>query len=99
LDNADKYSTATPEITITTSDEEKGVRVAIADKGIGINEDVQRFIFDRFYRVATDNINTVRGFGLGLTYVREIVAAHRGRVSVSSHPGQGSCFELFFQNR
>jgi two-component system phosphate regulon sensor histidine kinase PhoR len=99
LDNADKYSTATPEITITTSDDEKGVRVAIADKGIGINEDVQRFIFDRFYRVATDNINTVRGFGLGLTYVREIVAAHRGRVSVSSHPGQGSCFELFFQNR
>lgn len=98
LDNADKYSPDCPDITITTSNTSNGVLVAIADRGIGIKKEVQQFIFDKFYRVSGGNVHDVKGFGLGLTYVREIVKAHDGRVSVSSELDKGCLFELYFQN-
>ena len=75
-----------------------GVLIAIADKGIGINKEVQQFIFDKFYRASHGDVHDVKGFGLGLTYVREIVMAHRGNVTVSSEVNNGSRFELYFQN-
>ena len=77
---------------------DKGIRISIAVKGIGIDKDVQRFIFDKFYRAAGGNLHDVKGFGLGLTCVKEIVDAHRGMVSVSSSAGEGSQFDLYFKN-
>jgi len=98
LDNADKYSLAAPEITVSTRNTDKGILVAVADKGIGISKEVQQFIFDKFYRAASGDVHDVKGFGLGLTYVREVVKAHQGKVSVSSEKNNGSVFELYFQN-
>jgi two-component system, OmpR family, phosphate regulon sensor histidine kinase PhoR len=98
LDNADKYSPSTPQITVSTRNAGNGILVAIADNGIGINKDIQQFIFDKFYRGTSGNIHDVKGFGLGLTYVREVMNAHQGKVSVSSEENQGSVFELYFQN-
>lgn len=98
LDNADKYSPECPHITITTFNTNNGILVAIADQGIGIKKDVQRFIFDKFYRAPAGNVHDVKGFGLGLTYVNEIVKAHEGTVNVSSEWDKGSQFELYFQN-
>jgi len=98
LDNADKYSPLPPDITITTNNLDDGVVVTIADKGVGMSRDVQRYIFDKFYRASGGDVHDVKGFGLGLTYVREIVKAHQGKVSVSSEVNRGSRFELHFQN-
>jgi two-component system phosphate regulon sensor histidine kinase PhoR len=98
LDNADKYSPTSPLITISTRNADNGILVAVADNGIGIKKDVQQFIFDKFYRATSGNVHDVKGFGLGLTYVREVVKAHQGKVSVSSEENQGSVFELYFQN-
>ena len=98
LDNADKYSLTAPEITVSTRNADNGILVAVADKGIGISKEVQQFVFDKFYRATTGDVHDVKGFGLGLTYVQEVVKAHQGRVSVSSEENNGSVFELYFQN-
>jgi len=98
LDNADKYSLTAPEITVSTRNTDNGILVAVADKGIGISKEVQQYIFDKFYRATSGNVHDVKGFGLGLTYVREVVKAHQGKVSVSSDVNHGSVFELYFQN-
>lgn len=96
LDNANKYSPEKPEITVLTRDVPLGVEVTIQDKGIGINKEVRKYIFDKFYRVHTGNIHDVKGFGLGLSYVKAIMTAHKGLVDVRSEPGKGSSFILTF---
>jgi two-component system, OmpR family, phosphate regulon sensor histidine kinase PhoR len=95
LDNANKYSLCTPEIRITTRNTGKGVIVAVFDKGIGMNRVVQSRIFERFYRQTSGNIQNVKGFGLGLSYVKAVLEANRGTIVVHSEPGKGSCFEVF----
>ena len=97
LDNADKYSHRPPEITISTCDHERGVLVSIADCGVGIRQEEQKFIFDQFYRAPTGDRHDVKGFGLGLAYVRHIMMAHAGTVHVTSAENAGSRFDLFFQ--
>lgn len=97
LDNADKYSPANPEITITTSSTAAGILISIADKGIGMKRSVQQYIFDKFYRVTSGNQHDVKGFGLGLTYVQQIVKAHNGTVTVNSEENQGSRFDVFLK--
>jgi len=97
LDNADKYSPAEPEITITTHDQESGILISVADKGAGMKHDVQRYIFDKFYRAATGNLHDVKGFGLGLTYVLQIAKAHNGSVTVDSTENRGSRFDVFLK--
>jgi two-component system, OmpR family, phosphate regulon sensor histidine kinase PhoR len=99
LDNADKYSPESPDITITTQNKDHGILITIADKGMGIKREAQKFIFDKFYRASSGNQHDVKGFGLGLTYVQEIVKAHGGEVTVSSEENCGSQFDLFFQTR
>jgi two-component system phosphate regulon sensor histidine kinase PhoR len=95
LDNALKYSPESPEITVETGNNEKGLILSVKDNGIGMTKNVQSKIFERFYRQASGNIHDVKGFGLGLNYVRAIIEAHRGTVSVTSEPGKGSRFDIF----
>jgi two-component system, OmpR family, phosphate regulon sensor histidine kinase PhoR len=95
LDNAIKYSLEAPEIVIITSNTDNGIILAVEDKGIGMTKSVQSKIFERFYRQSSGNIHDVKGFGLGLNYVRAIVDAHKGEISVISEPGKGSRFEIF----
>jgi len=95
LDNANKYSMNAPEIKITTRNTSKGVLITVEDKGIGMTKMVQSRIFERFYRQTSGNIHNVKGFGLGLSYVKAVLEANRGNISVHSEPGKGSSFEVF----
>ncbi|MBX2927467.1 MAG: sensor histidine kinase [Saprospiraceae bacterium] len=95
LDNADKYSPDSPEITVWTRDANGGVEITVQDKGMGMSKEARKHIFDKFYRVHTGNVHDVKGFGLGLSYVKAIVTAHKGAVDVKSEPGKGSSFTVF----
>jgi two-component system phosphate regulon sensor histidine kinase PhoR len=95
LDNAIKYSPEAPEIYVQTSNSENGIILSVEDKGIGMSKSVQSKIFERFYRQSSGNVHDVKGFGLGLNYVRAIVDAHKGEIKVISEPGKGSRFEIF----
>jgi two-component system phosphate regulon sensor histidine kinase PhoR len=95
LDNALKYSPDNPDITVETKDSERGITMAVSDRGIGMSKSVQARIFERFYRQTTGNVHDVKGFGLGLNYARAIIDAHKGSVTVTSEPGKGSRFEVF----
>ncbi len=99
LDNANKYSIKPPQINITTSDEPgKGILIRIIDNGIGMTKEVVNRIFDKFYRKPTGNLHDVKGFGLGLSYVKTLVEAHGGNIDVKSALGKGSVFEIFLPN-
>ena len=95
LDNANKYSPENPNITITTQDRINGLLIAVEDKGIGMSKDKQKFVFQKFYRVPTGNLHDVKGYGLGLAYVKMMVDAHKGQVVLHSELGKGSKFEIF----
>lgn len=94
LDNAVKYSEDSPIVVIQTSNEPGHIVFSVSDSGIGISEQHIKPIFDRFYRVPTGDVHTVRGFGLGLFYVKTIVKAHKGTISVKSEKGKGSIFTI-----
>jgi len=95
LDNANKYSPEAPDISVETRSVDGGVQVLISDKGIGMSKEDMRRIFEKFYRVSTGNLHDVKGFGLGLSYVKAIVDAHRGNVKVTSEINKGSTFTVF----
>ena len=92
LDNAVKYNQRIPDITITTQDFNNDLRISIADNGIGIRPEEQGKVFHKFYRIPTGNLHDVKGFGLGLSYVKLIVETHGGKISVESEVGKGSTF-------
>jgi two-component system phosphate regulon sensor histidine kinase PhoR len=95
IDNAIKYSKSKPEITITTKNTDDGIEVDIADNGIGMTREAQKKVFDKFFRVSTGNVHNVKGFGLGLYYVKTIIEAHNGTVNVQSSLNNGSTFSVF----
>ena len=95
LENAVKYTTKTPNIEIRTSNEKNYFILSIKDNGIGISKENQKRIFDKFYRVPTGNIHTVKGFGLGLNYVKKIVDEHHGEISLNSTYNKGTTFKIF----
>ena len=95
LDNAIKYCEKQPEILITTKDINNGIEIIIADNGIGIDKKDQSSIFEKFYRVSTGNIHKIKGFGIGLSYVKMIVEKHKGKIQVQSKLGEGTEFIIF----
>ena len=99
LDNANKYTPEKPEITVTTRNVSGGVEIVVADNGIGMSKDAKKRIFEKFYRVSTGNRHDVKGFGLGLTYVKAMLTAHKGSIDVRSELGKGSQFILFLPHK
>jgi len=96
LENANKYSPEKPEISVLTRNVPNGVEVIVKDKGIGMSKEARKHIFDKFYRVHTGNLHDVKGFGLGLSYVKAMMTAHKGQIDVKSELGKGSSFILVF---
>ena len=97
IDNAMKYSTDNKKIVVRTGKYDNYVYIEVEDKGIGISEKNQKYIFDNFYRVTEMNLaNRVKGSGLGLAIVKHITDAHKGKIYVKSSLGTGSLFRLSF---
>jgi two-component system phosphate regulon sensor histidine kinase PhoR len=95
LDNASKYSHDKPWIRIGTQSTANGLTISVEDSGIGISLENQRQIFKNFYRVSTGNIYSVKGFGIGLFYVKTVVEAHGGHINLKSELGKGSRFDVY----
>ena len=94
IDNATKYCKEKPVIKIGTKDIGDKIKIAFQDNGIGIKPENQKQVFEKYYRVPTGNIHDVKGFGLGLSYVKLIVEAHQGEIVLASELGKGSTFVI-----
>jgi two-component system, OmpR family, phosphate regulon sensor histidine kinase PhoR len=94
LDNAVKYSDKSPVITVTTINEGNKLLLSVSDEGIGIKKEYIKKIFDKFFRVPSGNIHNVKGFGLGLSYVKSIAKLHHWKIKVKSELRKGSTFTL-----
>lgn len=100
IENAIKYADKEPvEITLRGILKENETILSVTDNGLGISEENQKRIFDKFFRVPHGNIHTVKGYGLGLFYIKDMMNRHGGRVSVTSQPGKGFTFNLHFRNQ
>jgi two-component system phosphate regulon sensor histidine kinase PhoR len=96
FDNAIKYSSEKVKVTIETYIEKNNFVIRVKDNGIGLSRDEQKMIFEKFYRVPTGNVHNVKGFGLGLSYVKTIIQSHNGEIFVESKKGVGTEFILLF---
>ena len=99
LDNAVKYCEVTPEIKITTKTDKKGISIEFIDNGIGMKREELNMIFDKFYRIPTGNLHNVKGFGLGLYYVKLIIQEHGGTIDVKSQIGKGTTFTIWLPKK
>jgi two-component system phosphate regulon sensor histidine kinase PhoR len=95
LDNALKYSPENPQVTVSTANPSPDVLIiSIRDNGIGIAKNFQKKVFNKFFRVPTGNIHNVKGFGLGLYYVRNICQQHGWKIQLDSEPGKGTTVQI-----
>ena len=94
LDNALKYCKDVPRLTLRARARDGEIRITIADEGIGIPKDHLNKVFNKFYRIPTGNVHKVKGFGLGLYYVKSICDAHGWRIRLESQEGKGTCIYL-----
>jgi two-component system, OmpR family, phosphate regulon sensor histidine kinase PhoR len=94
LTNALKYSSGPPLIRIRTFIQQDHIVLEISDNGIGIPQKYQKYIFDKYFRVPTGDMHNIKGFGIGLSYVKSVVSGHLGKIHVSSEPGKGSTFTI-----
>ena len=99
IDNAIKYSTFAPQVKISLKQFPGGISLEVQDNGIGISRSEQQHVFDKFYRVSKGDVHNIKGFGLGLSNVKEITELHGGIVQLRSEPGKGSTFTLFFPTK
>ncbi|SHH96481.1 His Kinase A (phospho-acceptor) domain-containing protein [Chryseolinea serpens] len=94
LDNALKYSPQKPKIEVTLKKRGASLVLTVRDEGVGIDQGYQKKIFEKFFRVPTGNIHNTKGYGLGLSYVANVVKSHHGNIEVESEPGKGSTFKV-----
>jgi len=94
VDNAIKYSTAPPNITVKSRANKSNIIISVSDKGMGMTREQQEKIFDQFYRIPTGNVHNVKGFGLGLSYVHDIIKRLDGKIQVKSEKDKGTTFEV-----
>ncbi len=99
LENSAKYCDKEPEIDINVSRNKQNIKILFLDNGIGISKKYRKKIFKRFYRIPTGNVHNVKGFGLGLDYVRKIVKAHKWEIKVDNNPDGGSIFTLLIPQK
>lgn len=99
IDNAIKYTTTAPNIVVTLKNLPGGISLSVQDNGIGMSRSEQQHVFDKFYRVSQGDVHNIKGFGLGLSNVKEITELHGGIVQLRSELGKGSTFTLFFPNK
>ena len=95
ISNAIRYTPDGGRIKVSAAMEDKYAVVAVSDTGYGIDPEEQERIFQRFYRVKTDQTRSIPGTGLGLSIVKSIVKAHHGRIDVESQPGKGTTFRVY----
>jgi two-component system phosphate regulon sensor histidine kinase PhoR len=99
IDNAMKYATGNPEITVATRNENEGVLMSFIDKGIGISREDQQHIFDKFFRAHTGDVHTIKGYGIGLYYVKSMINAHGGAIRVASELNKGTHFDVYLPKK
>ncbi len=99
LDNALKYATEKPEISLSVEEKDEGVQLRVADNGIGIPVEYRHRIFEKFFRVPHGDVHNAKGYGLGLSYAAQVVAKHNGIISVSGLPGEGTVFTIVFPKK
>lgn len=95
IDNALKYTKDAPNIEVSTQNVYNGIVITVKDNGIGISKEDQLKVFEKLYRVPTGNLHDVKGFGLGLSYVKSIVERHGGHIKLKSTMGKGSSFSMY----
>lgn len=99
IENAIKYSIEKPDILINTQLKDKYLMISVTDHGIGIPKKSLGEIFNNFYRVPKGNVHNVKGYGLGLGYVKKIINLHKGKIQVQSEEGKGSTFTIYLPKK